>query len=216
MIPAPSTLQTRAVRGVASKSGFALAALTIALLLAPEVRTAAAAPAPATATRVVRRTTPPDSAAVMKLLDGVLNATCPLPGVASGGQVGAGQVKALAGAGFRTVLDLRAPDEPRGYDEAGAVKRAGLAYVLLPVTAATLGDATFDRVRALMGDTKRHPVMVHCASGNRVGVVLLPWLVLDRGWSLKDAVAMAEQGGMRTGPLRERALDYIERGRTKH
>jgi len=66
-------------------------------------------------------------------------------------------------------------------------------------------------VRALMNDAKRHPVMVHCASGNRVGVVLLPWLVLDRGWKLPDAVAVAERGGMRATPMRDLALDYIDR-----
>lgn len=155
---------------------------------------------------------PPDSAAVLALLSGVTNATCPLPGVASGGQVSNDHVKRLAGAGFRTVLDMRGEDEPRGYDEATAVRAAGLDYVLIPITGA-LDDATFDRVRAFMSDARHHPVMVHCASGNRVGVALLPWLVLDRGWTLERAVAVAEEGGMRVGALRERAMDYIARKR---
>ncbi len=157
----------------------------------------------------------PDSAAVLATLSGVVNATCPLPGVASGGQVGADHLKGLAGLGFRTVLDLRTADEPRGYDESRSAARAGLEYLNLPVSGATLDDAMFDRVRELMSDPRRHPVIVHCASGNRVGVALLPWLVLDRGWKLPEAIAAAEQGGMRASPLRDRALDYIARKGTK-
>ena len=169
-----------------------------------------AAPAGSAATRA-RTATPPDSAAVMKLLADVANPTCPVPGVATGGQITRNHLRGLSRSGFRTVLDLRGPDEPRGYGEAGEAKRAGLDYVLLPITGATLDDLAFDKVRALMNDGKRHPVMVHCASGNRVGVVLLPWLVLDRGWKLPDAVAIAERGGMRATPMRDLALDYIDR-----
>lgn len=157
----------------------------------------------------------PDSATVMGLLRGVRNAACPLAGVATGGQIASDHVKGLAQEGFRTVLDLRDPGEARGFDESGAVTSAGLAYLTLPVTAGTLTDSTFDAVRALMGDARRHPILVHCASGNRVGVVLLPWLVLDRGWKLKDAIAAAVQGGMQESPMRSQALDYVQRHRAK-
>lgn len=209
------------LRRQSSERGFVIARRFVrragagALLLAAGLGLVAGA-APAGAARASRqRHASPDSATVMALLAGVGNATCPLPGVASGGQVTPDHLKGLARVGFRTVLDLRAPDEPRGYDEAGSVARAGLDYVTLPVTAATLDDAVFDKARAIMGDARRHPVMVHCASGNRVGVMLLPWLVLDRGWSVTNALSMAERGGMRPSPLRDRALDYIGRSRAK-
>lgn len=177
-----------------------------ALLLLPAW--IAAAPAHA-----ARPTAPPDSAAVAAMLDGVSNASCPMPGIATGGQIAAQHVANLKRGGFRSVLDLRAPDEARGFPEATAVRKAGLAYLTLPFTAATLDDATFDRARALLDDAKHQPMLVHCHSGNRVGVVMLPWLVLDRGWDLERATAAAERSGMRAGPMRERALDYIERHR---
>lgn len=210
--------RSRGIRpGVRAATGLMAMLLAAALSLSCEAaprtatRTAPAAGKPASAAP----SAVPDSATVMALLAGVANATCPVPGVASGGQVSGEQVNGLARAGFRTVLDLRAPGEFRGYDEAKAVAAAGLDYELLPITAETLDDAAFDRVRTFMSDGKRHPVLVHCASGNRVGVVLLPWLVLDRGWNLTDAVAVAEQGGMRPSPLRDRALDYIDRQRAR-
>jgi uncharacterized protein (TIGR01244 family) len=156
-----------------------------------------------------------DSAAVVAMLNGVTNGACPLPGVATGGQPSADHAKALAKAGFTTVLDLRTADEDRGYNEAAAMKAAKLAYELLPVTPATLDDATFDRFRELMQKTGGKGVFVHCASGNRVGAVMVPWLVLDRGWPLEQAVTSAKAGGTRSEPMLEKARDYVSRHTAK-
>jgi protein tyrosine phosphatase (PTP) superfamily phosphohydrolase (DUF442 family) len=155
--------------------------------------------------------TAPDSAAVVAMLGGMQNAACPLPGVATGGQPDSTRYVALAGAGFHTVIDLRMPDEPRGYDEPSVVRAANLEYRSLPVSAATLSDSTFDAFRALMQERGRESRLVHCHSGNRVGALMVPWLVLDRGWTVERAVAAAEAGGLRTPALRERALDYVRR-----
>lgn len=152
-----------------------------------------------------------DSAAVVGLLGGTLNAACPLPGVATGGQPDPARLAALAGAGFRAVIDMRGPEEPRGYDEPAAARAAGLEYVSLPVSSASLSDSTFDAFRALMRDRRRTPVLVHCQSGNRVGALMVPWLVLDRGWPIERALASAEAGGLRGAAIRDKALDYIRR-----
>ncbi len=154
-----------------------------------------------------------DSAAVLALLDGVLNRACPLPGVATGGQPSAAHLIALARAGYRTVLDLRAPDEPRGFDESAAMRAAGLRYVTLPVTSATFVDSTFDAFRHAMRVAGPQGVFVHCASGNRVGAAMVPWLVLDRGWELERAIAAARVGGLRSAGLGEKARDYVARHR---
>lgn len=153
----------------------------------------------------------PDSAAVVAMLDGVTNGACPLPGVATGGQPADAHLKALAKAGFTTVLDLRAAGEPRGFNEATAMKAAKLTYEQLPVTPATLDDATFDRFRALMKKTGGKGVFVHCASGNRVGAVMVPWLVLDRGWPVEKAVTSAKAGGLRSPEMEAKARDYVSR-----
>lgn len=154
---------------------------------------------------------PPDSTAVVALLAGVTNGACPLPGVATGGQPADAHLKALAKAGFTTVLDLRAADEPRGFNEAAAMKAAKLSYELLPVTPATLDDGTFDRFRALMKKAGGKGVFVHCASGNRVGAVMVPWLVLDRGWPIEKAVSSAKAGGLRSPEMEAKARDYVSR-----
>jgi len=186
----------------------ALACLVLAAA-AGATRGAAQAP-PAGGAAPAVALTPADSA-VRAAFPGLLNASCPVEGVATGGQLAPQHLEALRAAGYRSVLDLRAPGEDRGYDEKRLARAAKLRYVNIPVTARTLDDRTFDRVRAFMRDPRHAPVMVHCRTGNRVGVVLVPWLVLDRGLSRDEAVAAAVRMGLESKPLLDRALDYVAR-----
>jgi protein tyrosine phosphatase (PTP) superfamily phosphohydrolase (DUF442 family) len=137
--------------------------------------------------------------------------TCPLPGIGAAGQPGAGAWDALAKAGAHTVVDLRAPSEPRGYDEPAAVKAAGLEYVALPVTQLTLTDAQFDALRGILRDPARRPIVVHCASSNRVGALLLPYFALDEKQPLEKAIELAIESGLRSQDLAAMAVDYVRR-----
>lgn len=150
-----------------------------------------------------------DSTAVATLVAHVRNGACPLPGVATGGQPDSSTLVALARGGLRTVLDLRAAEEARGFAEASVAESLGLRYVTLPVTPATLTDSTFDAFRALMREGGGESMFVHCASGNRVGVMLLPWLVLDQHWTVERATPLIESVGLRSEEMRARALEYI-------
>jgi protein tyrosine phosphatase (PTP) superfamily phosphohydrolase (DUF442 family) len=139
---------------------------------------------------------------------------CPLENVATGGQPAREQLRGLYKAGYRLLIDLRALDEPRGYDERAAAQEAGLLYQNLPVTPETLDDDVFGRFRALMRDPRNRPVIVHCGSGNRVGALLLPYLILDEGKTPEEAEELARQVGLESPALRERALAYTETNRT--
>ena len=79
-------------------------------------RAAGSGSAPAVAKHPAATTSPagggPDSAHVVALLAGMQNAACPLSGVATGGQPDSSQLVALGNRGYRTVLDLRAANEP--------------------------------------------------------------------------------------------------------
>lgn len=138
------------------------------------------------------------------------NGACPLADVATAGQPRAEHFDRLAAAGYRTVIDLRHPEESRGFDEAEATRAAGLRYENIPVTAATLGDAEFDRFRALLGEPDIRPVLVHCASANRVGALLIPYLILDERRTLDEALAIADEAGLRSHELAELALRYVK------
>ncbi len=87
------------------------------------------------------------------------------------GQPDEAMLQTIAEAGFSAVVDLRAADEERGFDEAKEVERLGMEYVLLPIASAD--DLTLDKAAVLDQILAQNegPVLIHCASGNRVGAL---------------------------------------------
>ena len=149
----------------------------------------------------------------VQALGGVPNACQLLPTVVTGGQPSAAHLAAFKATGGRIVLDLRDPMEPRALDEAATVAALGMAYVNIPVTAGTLSDTTLDRILAALRQAGDELVLVHCASGNRVGGALVPFLMLDHGLEEQDAADQAIRVGLRSAELLEWGLDYARRGR---
>jgi protein tyrosine phosphatase (PTP) superfamily phosphohydrolase (DUF442 family) len=142
------------------------------------------------------------------------NASRPLPGVVTAGQPKAEHFAQLATSGYRTIIDIRPPTEDRGFDEASVARKAGLEYVNVPVTADTLDDGKFDQIRVLLRDAD-HPVVLHCKSANRVGAVLIPYLVLDKTKTSREAVDIATRVGLRDNRMARAALAYIARHQSK-
>lgn len=147
---------------------------------------------------------------IERIAPGMLNGFCPMPGVATGGQPNAADLAALARSGYRTILDTREAHERRGFDEPAAARRAGLEYINVPI-GASLDDGVFERVREIMRDENRRPVLVHCATGNRVGVALIPHLMLDEGKTAEEAIVLAMRMGLRAPQLAHLALQYVAR-----
>ncbi|MCL7715516.1 beta-lactamase hydrolase domain-containing protein [Stenotrophomonas mori] len=96
----------------------------------------------------------------------------PLPDLFTAGQPSAQQLHDAAQSGITTVIDLRMPQEDRGYDEAAAAEQLGLRYVRLPIGGAD--DLTEANARALDRILKQDGgrTLLHCASGNRAGALL--------------------------------------------
>lgn len=139
---------------------------------------------------------------------GLENAGSPLKGVATAGQPGEEHLRRLAEAGYKTIFDLRTPEEDRGLDEEKAVRETGMQYMNIPVGHETVEDETFERFRKVMSDAERRPVLVHCSSANRVGALLWPYLVLDEGKTREEALEIARQVGLRSDELEQAALRY--------
>jgi len=144
------------------------------------------------------------------------NGASPFPGVLTAGQPSAAQLSQLAQSGIKTVIDLRAPEEPRGFDEPATVRAAGLTYRNIPVTSATLGDREFDEFRELLRDENARPMLVHCGSANRVGALLIPYLVLDEKRSRDDVLKIAHDVGLRSNDLTRAALSYVGEREARH
>jgi uncharacterized protein (TIGR01244 family) len=111
------------------------------------------------------------------------------------GQPDAAMLQAISEAGFSAVVDMRASDEERGFDERKEIERLGMAYVLLPIGSAD--DITLDNAAVLdqiLAENKG-PVLLHCASGNRVGALYALREKLH-GASNDEALAVGKAAGM--------------------
>src|SRR3954447_24463496 len=77
---------------------------------------------------------------------GIPGAAFPLPGMMIAGQPSGEQIQLLAEEGnYHTVIDLREPGEPRGFDEPEAVREGGMVYLNVPDAPAGLDQAAIDR-----------------------------------------------------------------------
>jgi uncharacterized protein (TIGR01244 family) len=117
-------------------------------------------------------------------------------GLYSAGQPEPAHWVALAVAGLRGVLNLRPPIEQPGRDESQEVAAAGLAYAALPIAdAASLGR---ESAAALDQALRRlpTPLLVHCASGNRVGALVALREAWFAGADPQTALARGRAAGL--------------------
>lgn len=119
-------------------------------------------------------------------------------------------------AGVKTVLDLRPESENRGFDEPATLATLGLKYVNVPFASPeAMTDDVLDRVRTALRTAER-PLLVHCSSANRVGAVWIAWRAIDGGLALDDAVAEAQEVGLKSPELEGRARAYVDRMAAAH
>jgi uncharacterized protein (TIGR01244 family) len=126
---------------------------------------------------------------------GLMNAAQPLPGVTTSGQPDEASLDKLAEAGYVAVIDLRAASEDRGFDEESAVESLGMKYIALPISG---GDGITFENASLLDETLSGidgPVLLHCASSNRVGA-LLSLRELMHGASTDEALRLGTEAGL--------------------
>ena len=100
------------------------------------------------------------------------NARTPGERILTGGQPTPEQVRELAAAGYRTIVNLRAPGEEGGWDEAPLAEELGLRYVSIPMAGVeALTEQNARRLAGILEDEDAYPMLIHCRSGNRVGAL---------------------------------------------
>ncbi len=112
--------------------------------------------------------------------------------------------------GIRTVVNLRGPTE-NGESERALVERLGMNYVNVPVTPDAPSDGMVERVRTVLDDPASHPVMIHCASANRVGMVWAALRATRDGVPVEEAVVEGKTIGMKTPAFEAFVRDYAAR-----
>lgn len=114
----------------------------------------------------------------------------------TGGQPEAAAWKHLAADGVTTVINLRPADEMAGRDEAAEVAAAGMSYRQIPVAGAA--GVTAENADALWSAIAQAPgkVLVHCASGNRVGALLALGAAQEGGMDPQQALQFGKDAGL--------------------
>lgn len=114
----------------------------------------------------------------------------------TGGQPEAASWKHLAADGVTTVINLRPADEMAGRDEAAEVAAAGMSYRQIPVAGGA--GITAENANALWTAIEQAPgkVLVHCASGNRVGALLALGAARQGGMDRQQALQFGKAAGL--------------------
>jgi uncharacterized protein (TIGR01244 family) len=116
--------------------------------------------------------------------------------LAIAGQITPEQLQQIATEGFKTVLNLRSPDE-RGFliEEQHYAEMLGLHYLNLPVHAEAMSDESATPLFRQL-DKLSKPILVHCDSGIRAAAIVLMHITMQQGASLKQAFTQAEKLGL--------------------
>lgn len=133
-----------------------------------------------------------------KALAALPNLANPAPNIATAGAVQSTDIAVIAGAGIRHVIDLRVDGETPDFDEAVAVRAAGMAYHNLPIRGAedlTPDNAAhFDR---LIHEAGAAPTLIHCTSSNRVGALAALRAAWIQGQPVEAALAEGRRWGLK-------------------
>jgi uncharacterized protein (TIGR01244 family) len=136
----------------------------------------------------------------------IADAISPAPGVVSAGRLAPADIERVRDAGIHHIIDLTPDAETPDFDEAAAAQMAGLDYSNLPLSGP--GDLTRENVQAfdaMLRHAKR-PVLVHCASGNRVGAMAALRAAWVDGKGAEEAIAIGKAWGLKglEGDVRRR------------
>lgn len=143
--------------------------------------------------------TPGDTAANIHVdIDRIVAAgeAVPVDGITSAGQPDEVALRVFADSGYAAVIDMRGPDEDRGLeDERALVEALGMDYVLIPIDSPDdINFATVGKLQEVLQNIDG-PVLVHCASGNRVGAVLALRHSLT-GASPEESIELGKNAGL--------------------
>lgn len=124
------------------------------------------------------------------------NYTRASPLVGSSGTLKPGGVAEAKKLGFATIIDLRTP--PEGTDaERAEARKAGIGYVNIPIARNNPTAADLAKFTKILQQAGNKPVLVHCASGNRVGAM---WTLYraSRGIAPERAISEGRKLGLRS------------------
>lgn len=118
------------------------------------------------------------------------------PQIATAGTLHGDALAELKSLGFALVVDLRGPEEGTALEQRAAAM-VGLRYVNIPVTTEVPTDAQIVEFARVVENAGNYPLIVHCASANRVGAMWTLYRVA-RGTPVATAIAEGRTIGLST------------------
>jgi protein tyrosine phosphatase (PTP) superfamily phosphohydrolase (DUF442 family) len=129
---------------------------------------------------------------------------------ATGGQPTGDAYAKAAASGFSSVLSLRTATE--GIDllrERAQVESKKMRYFNIPVNSSSPRAEQADEFLRVARDKANRPMLVNCATANRVGAFMMILRVVEQGWNEEKALEEAIKIGLRGEELKKFAKDYI-------
>lgn len=110
------------------------------------------------------------------------------------------------------VIDLRRDGEPNLNCESESVRmqELGVQYLRYAIGKAPPGG-DFDFIRTFLKELpKGSKVLLHCNNGNRAAAAVCPWLVLDKGMPVEEALRIAKAAGLQLPETEAAVRRYLE------
>jgi len=119
------------------------------------------------------------------------------PYIGTGGAVKLDAFPTLKKLGFKTIINLNT-DQQGAIEEGKAAKKAGLAYVRIPVAARGPDAAKVAKFSKYANDPSHYPILLHCLSANRAGAM---WTLyrFHHGVPAKIAIEEGRTIGLKPG-----------------
>ena len=130
------------------------------------------------------------------------------PSLAAAGRPSPEALAKLKESGFRTAIDLRQPAEGVAIVRQ-AVEEQGLTFVSVPVSPNTFSLEDVKKVEAVLKDQAAAPVLLFCASSNRVGGVIAV-IEYRRGRTKDEAIAEGKKAGLSSSAMEKAALRVMD------
>jgi uncharacterized protein (TIGR01244 family) len=112
------------------------------------------------------------------------------------GQIASEQLLELASAGFKSVLNLRSPDEKDFLpEEQQQAEAAGLKYANIPLSPKEANQQLTDEAIQAVENLPK-PVLIHCAGGARAGGIALIAHALNESLTPEQIVEKAGELGI--------------------
>ena len=139
----------------------------------------------------------------------IRNAKQPFPGLLTGGQPSQAQLIEAKEKGYKTIISLRTRAETGEWDEEKTVQGLGMKYISIPIGSAN--DLSSKNAKALisaLSNPKDYPMMLHCASGNRIGALFAVDAGLNQHIAAEKALQIGRDSGMtRLEPVVKKILN---------